>query len=733
MEQVNNNTKSVNLEQQGMLAKLLAKENLRVQHGNYRTAFFDVKARVLGLPVWEDKGKAVYDLLCGHEVGHALFTPANGHELFHQACPGVPFDVCNVVEDVRIERMIQDSYPGLSVSFRQAYSKLAADNFFGVKGKELAKLSMLDRFNIHAKTRGIIPVPLSDEEMALYKRAYMTKDFNEVLEVCKDIAALANKKQEEKQQKPVLDEKSTDNQDETPDNDDSMGSQESSDSDDSNSNATESQTQDMTEQTEQTTTSSSASNIPSSNPELQAQTLSAFEESVKNMAVVDHSKKFFCQPSDSQIDSIIIPYKTILSARKKSVAKYTQFMTNPDVVKAIADIRNRSKKYVSTLTNEFNRRKAAYQYSRSRQSSTGTLNVNRLHSYKFEDDIFKSITKLADAKNHGMIFFVDYSSSMNYAMSAVLEQTVNLVMFCRNLNIPFRVYGFTTQHDLNVSNTYYKNAANDELCLAYLKLIEIFSSDMSKSEFSEAVDQVCAQSAWYKNRTLGASSASNYIRPTILSEYETLDGTPLAETAVAAHIIVKNFRKNNPVQKMTVMFLTDGDGGRLSLIEKQEAHKHMTHRYANETIGVLNGRKLSLPDCSFDTMYPIMIENLAKTCDCTTVSFFIPCNNKAAQKKINQSLIDKKSGQVNYTKNLANYTSYKKNGLVEIAGGYGFDAYYVLGVPSDLAIDEDESFDPEFDNDVKITVNKLTTAFVKFNSNKNESRVLLNKFAAKIA
>jgi len=184
---------------------------------------------------------------------------------------------------------------------------------------------------------------------------------------------------------------------------------------------------------------------------------------------------------------------------------------------------------------------------------------------------------------------------------------------------------------------------------------------------------------------------------------------------------------------MTVMFLTDGDGSRISLIEKQEAHKHMTHRYANETIGVLNGRKLSLPDCSFDTMYPIMIENLAKTCDCTTVSFFIPCNNKAARKKINQSLIDKKSGQVNYTKNLANYTSYKKNGLVEIAGGYGFDAYYVLGVPSDLAIDEDESFDPEFDNDVKITVNKLTTAFVKFNSNKNESRVLLNKFAAKIA
>ena len=63
---------------QTMLAKLLAKENITIEHGNFTTAFFDVEKRVLGLPIWEDRGKDVYDLLSGHEVGHALETPPEG-------------------------------------------------------------------------------------------------------------------------------------------------------------------------------------------------------------------------------------------------------------------------------------------------------------------------------------------------------------------------------------------------------------------------------------------------------------------------------------------------------------------------------------------------------------------------------------------------------------------------------------------------------------------------------
>ena len=55
------------------LAKLLATENLVVEHKSVETASFDVKNRVLTLPVW-NVSDVVYDMLVGHEVGHALHS-----------------------------------------------------------------------------------------------------------------------------------------------------------------------------------------------------------------------------------------------------------------------------------------------------------------------------------------------------------------------------------------------------------------------------------------------------------------------------------------------------------------------------------------------------------------------------------------------------------------------------------------------------------------------------------
>ena len=61
-------------EVKGTLAKLLATENLIVEHRVVDTASFDVDRRVLVLPIW-DVSDRVYNMLVGHEVGHALYTP----------------------------------------------------------------------------------------------------------------------------------------------------------------------------------------------------------------------------------------------------------------------------------------------------------------------------------------------------------------------------------------------------------------------------------------------------------------------------------------------------------------------------------------------------------------------------------------------------------------------------------------------------------------------------------
>ena len=113
------------------LPKLLAKENLTIRHGNYQTPWFDIKNRVLGLPLWKDMGKDVYDLFVGHEVGHALETPYEGWHDSPEKLQGCPRSYINVIEDARIERKVKTRYPGLVGPFSRAYANLFEDNFFG--------------------------------------------------------------------------------------------------------------------------------------------------------------------------------------------------------------------------------------------------------------------------------------------------------------------------------------------------------------------------------------------------------------------------------------------------------------------------------------------------------------------------------------------------------------------------------------------------------------------------
>ena len=97
----------------GTLAKLLASENLVVEHRVCETASFDVDRRVLVLPIWKDLDNDTYDLLVGHEVGHALYTPTTEQE----AIPSdIPRSYVNVTEDARIERRMKAKFPGLTLS-----------------------------------------------------------------------------------------------------------------------------------------------------------------------------------------------------------------------------------------------------------------------------------------------------------------------------------------------------------------------------------------------------------------------------------------------------------------------------------------------------------------------------------------------------------------------------------------------------------------------------------------
>ena len=125
------------LETRGMLAKLLACENIVVEHDHTaKTAAFDTLNRVLKLPVFKVENENVYNMLVGHEVGHALQTPTNWRD---DLPDGVPSDFVNVIEDVRIEKYIQSKFPGLRVDFTKGYDELNAQDFFAIRDTDLSE------------------------------------------------------------------------------------------------------------------------------------------------------------------------------------------------------------------------------------------------------------------------------------------------------------------------------------------------------------------------------------------------------------------------------------------------------------------------------------------------------------------------------------------------------------------------------------------------------------------
>ena len=197
--------KSVNRNSKSLLARLLATENIRVEHNaGAETAMFDIKNRVLVLPVWDSMTESMYDMLVGHEVSHALHTPMDEWEdatkdMF--VCQRRNFQqVCNVVEDARIERLIKDRFPGLKRDFSKAYAELHNRDLFEIKNKNLSEMTLIDRLNLEFKLGlfGLIQVPFSADEKQYVTRMAETKTFADVLELATDL--FNGWKQEQEQQ-----------------------------------------------------------------------------------------------------------------------------------------------------------------------------------------------------------------------------------------------------------------------------------------------------------------------------------------------------------------------------------------------------------------------------------------------------------------------------------------------------------------------------------------------------
>ena len=192
-----------NIEIKGSLARLLATENLVVEHKQVPTASFDVDKRVLTLPMWTKASDIVYNMLVGHEVGHALYTP-NDKDVFENA--PCPLGYINVTEDARIEKLMKRKYPGISKDFHGGYSELHEDDFFSVEDTDLNELTLIDRVNLHFKIGAYAMMPFSPAETPLRDAVGRSETFQDAIDAAKAIYEYmkAQEAEEQKQQDCLL-------------------------------------------------------------------------------------------------------------------------------------------------------------------------------------------------------------------------------------------------------------------------------------------------------------------------------------------------------------------------------------------------------------------------------------------------------------------------------------------------------------------------------------------------
>ena len=538
----------VNTEVKGTLAKLLATENLNVEHRAVETAYFDVQNRILCLPIWKDVSSSVYDMLVGHEVGHALYTPTN----YAEVQKDVPQDILNVLEDVRVEKLMKRRYPGLARSFFLGYTELDQKNFFELEGKDLSKMALIDRINVHFKI-GVIGnrtiVHFERDEMQWINRTADTETFEDVVALGKELVEFLKRKPQEKTEVPA--------------NASAQPGPASGQTEGQGQGQSEEEMPGQTNQGEDFVDEEGGNEQPtegsSTGPqggkgdevdEMTSETYRALADKQKDLVDKNARDYLYIDIPQINLKETIVPFKTLITSFTKYInSDHNGFQdARIECTKKYREYKKDSIKSVNYLVKEFECKKAADQYARASTSRTGVLDTARLHSYKYSDDVFKKVTTTPDGKNHGLVFFLDWSGSMANSMMNTVKQLYDLIWFCKKVAIPFRVYGFSdAMHNDHVfPGTPSENKINELYIDKDFRLLEFFSSKMNAQTLDTMMEYFYVNCEGFRK-----SHGYNYD--------VSLSGTPLVETIVTTPQVVEKFKSEEKVQKINVIYLSDGE------------------------------------------------------------------------------------------------------------------------------------------------------------------------------
>ena len=618
---------TVSIEIKGNLAKLLATEDLIIEHKPVETASFDVDRRVLTLPVWDRASETVYDMLVAHEVGHALFTP-NREWFFEPEWKTIPLDYVNVVEDARIERLIKQRYRGLNRDFKNGYTELHNDDLFELSDQNVNHLKPIDRINLYFKIGGHIDIEFNDIENEFVTRISRCQTFDEVLTISKEIHEYTKEVQEQMQKQANAEQKESEAQDNAkvesrPDmsesNDKTQAKKDEQETDAQGQGDQEQEepvkgrsdkafpdeVQDTQQEQDETQNSGDTQGGEFGDIDVST-TQRSLDESLEDLTNTykDQVPTQYVTIPNMNLEKVVIDFDTIKTyldehfVKENTTDSSNQFLI--EHTKRFNEFKKSSNKEVNYLVKEFEMKKSADSYARQRTAKTGMLDTSKLHTYLYNEDVFKKVTTITDGKNHGLIFVLDWSGSMNNILEDTLKQLFQLVWFCRKTQIPYEVYAFTNDSwHLGQSSEEpvysYRNTSGDLLVDTWkegdinidgcFRMVNILSSKARTKDIEKQMLNL-----WLTNCSFKYHYNHHFPHPAKFH----LSGTPLNEAIIATKQLVQQMMKK--IQKVHVIILTDGEAYQPSYnVDRSKLHDgfgldHKGTRSINSTC-MLRNRK----------------------------------------------------------------------------------------------------------------------------------------------
>ena len=654
------NIKKINFGTKSQLAKLIASENITVQHNQVKTASFDTLNRILTLPIFKVESGDVYDMLIAHECSHALWTPTDGWAKI--ADDNELRSYVNVLEDCRIDKKIQKKYPGVVRNYLNGFDIMNSQDFFGIDGKDInTDLMLIDKINLYYKSSKRLPFSFAPEDKLWLSKVDNLKSFNDVVKLAKLLLNWQKKQVEKMKKLPGFDnhilvenyklsDKDSDNNVNKKDVKDSdkqdSKSESSNDTKDGDSESEQEDTKESDDKTKENDVGASnpdgAGGKGGLEPGLVAITDKTYELAKEKL--LDTETKFtYINLPEPNLDEVIYSSKKWLETWKKfrfnnlygskdRRIKYLNWLKN-DFTK----FKNDNKKTVMYLVKEFEMKKSATAYKRATTSKTGVIDPLKLSSYKYNDDIFKKLTILPDAKNHGMIMLLDWSGSMADVIKQTVDQLLNLIWFCQKINIPYEVYLFSSEihcnkvgdrkmkHDLYGGSWNYKHGDG---MFENFHLINVASHKMKKLQLDESLMYLYHLGIEYEDRYSRMRGDYREDRGDEMgtpSEFY-LGTTPLNESLVVMNKLVPMFKKKYNIEKLTFITLTDGASNSnyyIGAVENTEEGLQQSKLDTGTPVIKIGKKQYSMGKSLYGNVTPLLLKVLKEEHGINTIGFYL--------------------------------------------------------------------------------------------------------------